>query len=269
MDRKPAVKQFALVTGASSGIGYELAKQFVNHNYELIAVADSEKIHAAARELGELGAVVQPVQADLATAEGVEKVWSAVQKSGKTLDAIALNAGVGVSGDFVRENTLEDELRLIGLNVTSVVHLAKLVLPAMVARGKGKVLITSSIAALMPGPFYATYAASKSFLLSFSEALYNELKGTGVTVTALMPGATDTEFFRRAGMEDTKVGEAEKDDPALVAEQGFKALLAGDDHIVAGSSKNKLQAFAAKFLSEQQRASLHRQQMEPAEGASH
>ena len=255
--------QFAVVTGASTGIGYELAKIFVQHGYDVLAVAHSVK------DLSEFGAQVQAVQADLATREGVEKVFEAVRAKGHPVDALVLNAGVGVNGDFVRENSLEDELNLINLNITSVVHLSKLVLPAMVERGKGRVLITSSIAALMPGPFYSTYAASKSFLLSFAEGLHNELKDSGVTVTALMPGATDTEFFRTAGMEDTPAGQAKKDDPAKVAEQGFKAMLAGDDHIIAGSVMNKIQGFTTKFLSQQQQAEIHRKQIEPESHQKH
>ncbi|RZA06494.1 MAG: SDR family NAD(P)-dependent oxidoreductase [Proteobacteria bacterium] len=262
-----AKRKFAVVTGASTGIGYELTKQFVKHGYDVLAIADEERIFSAARELSELGGSVRGLQVDLAQPKGVHTVVQAIEAEGKPLNAIAFNAGVAVSGDFVRDNALEDELNLIALNITSVVHLAKHVLPAMVERGEGKVLITSSIAALMPGPFYATYAASKSFLLSFSEGLTNELKDTGVTVTALMPGPTETEFFHRAGMEDTKAGVSEKDDPAQVAEQGFRAMLAGEDHCIGGSFKNKVQGFATRFLSEQQRATIHRSLTEPGSAA--
>jgi short-subunit dehydrogenase len=179
------------------------------------------------------------------------------------LDAVALNAGIGVNGDFARDIPLEDDLRLIAVNVTAVVHLAKRVLPAMVERGAGRVLITSSVAATMPGPYYATYAASKAFLQSFAQAIRFELKDTGVTVTALQPGPTDTEFFDRAGMDDTKVADADKDDPATVARQGFEAMLAGEDHVIAGSSKNKLQVAGGKLLPEKARAGLHAAQTRP------
>jgi uncharacterized protein len=170
---------------------------------------------------------------------------------------------LGVSGDFTRQTELDDELNLIHLNVISPVHLAKRVLKDMVARGKGRVLFTSSIAGTMPAPFEAVYGASKAFLSSFAQAIRNELKDTGVTITALMPGATETNFFHRAGMEDTKLGASEKDDPAEVAKDGFEALMAGKDHVVAGSFKNKVQAVAGHALPDPAVANMHRQMSEP------
>jgi short-subunit dehydrogenase len=180
------------------------------------------------------------------------------------VDAIAINAGIGVSGDFARDTRLDEELKLINLNVTSSVHLTKHIVRDMVNRGQGRILFTSSIAATMPGPFEAVYAASKAFLLSFSEALRNELKDTGVTITALMPGATETNFFRRAGMEGTKVGASDKDSPAEVARDGYEALMSGDDKIIAGSFKNKLQGgLSARILPETTKAEIHRKMAEP------
>jgi uncharacterized protein len=181
---------------------------------------------------------------------------------GRPVDAIAINAGVGVGGPFI-DTDLEAELRLINLNVVSVVRLSKYVLRDMISRGEGRVLYTSSIAADMPAPFEAVYGASKAFELSFAEAVRNELKDTGVTITVLQPGATETNFFRRAGMEDTKVGAGKKDDPAEVAKQGFEALMAGKDHIVAGSLKNKLQDAAAQVMPEPAKAAAHRKLSEP------
>lgn len=163
----------------------------------------------------------------------------------------------------VSETDLKDELNLINLNVMSSVHLAKRVVKDMVERGNGRILFTSSIAAIMPGPFEAVYAASKAFLHSFSEGLRNELKDTGVTVTALMPGPTDTNFFHRADMDDTKVGVSEKDDPAEVAKQGFDALMAGKDNIIAGSLKTKLQGIVSKVLPETVKTEQHRHLSEP------
>jgi uncharacterized protein len=260
-------RPLAVVTGASSGIGRELAARFAENGYDLIVAAEDERIGPAASSFAEHGIEAVPVRADLATFDGVEQLYAAVQATGRRPTALAVNAGVGVGGDFARDNALADELRLIGLNVTGAVHLAKRALPDMIAAGQGGVLFTSSIAATAPGPYHATYAASKAFLLSFAEALRYELRDTGVTVTALMPGPTDTEFFDRAGMEGTKLREqTAKDDPAEVAREGFDALMAGKDHVVAGSAKNKAQAAAAKVLPEPAKASVQAKQTEPGSG---
>ena len=258
-----STKQFAVVTGASSGIGYELAKQFAQNGFDLLIASEGSGINDAARDINNLGAQVDSIQVDLATYDGVEKFYEKIRSAGHPVDALVLNAGVGVGGDFTRQTDLKDELNLINLNVVSPVHLAKLVLKDMVARGQGRVLFTSSIAATMPAPFEAVYGASKAFLSSFSQALRNELKDTGVSVTALMPGVTDTNFFHRAGMDDTKAGAGEKDDPSEVARQGFEALMAGKDHIVAGSLMNKVQAAAAHVLPDPVAAAAHRKLSEP------
>jgi len=249
-------RPLAVVTGASSGIGRELAGQFARNGFDVFMVAEDEGIVAAAREIDakEDGAAT-PVKADLSGFDGVEQLCAPLHKLGTPPAALAINAGVGVSGDFARGTSLADEIALVNLNVTSAVHLARRLLPEMIDRGEGRVLFTSSVAATGPGPYQATYAASKAFLLSFAEALRVELKDTGVTVTALMPGPTDTEFFDRAGMQDTRLGRMEnKDEPAEVARQGFEALMAGKDHVVAGSFKNKVQAAAAKVTPEQVKA---------------
>jgi short-subunit dehydrogenase len=164
------------------------------------------------------------------------------------------------------ENRLEDELRVIALNVTSSVHLAHRALESMAARGSGGVLVTSSIAAIAPGPFMAIYGASKAFLYQFVESVRPELAETGVTITALMPGATDTAFFERADMTDTKLGQANKDDPDLVARQGFNALMSGKDKVIAGSTKVKLQAAAAQALPDPLVARVQRSQGQPGGG---
>ena len=257
-------RPFAVVTGASSGIGFELARQFAKNGFDLLIAAENPEIATAARLLtDEEQADVRPVRIDLSTYDGVEELYSAIVTNARPVDAIALNAGVGHGGDFTTGTQLEKELNIIDLNVTSTVHLAKRVLPDMVQRGEGKVLFTSSIAATMPGSFQAVYNASKSFVQSFADAIRNELKDTGVTVTSLMPGPTDTNFFDRAGMRDTKVGAGEKDDPAEVAAQGFKALMEGDDHVVAGSVKNKMQVLAGKVLPDSMKAQMHRDMAEP------
>jgi short-subunit dehydrogenase len=258
-----AGRPLALVTGASSGIGLELARQFLQNGFDVVVNAEDAELAAAEADLADEGGQVRAVRADLATAAGVERLWSEVSAGGRPLDAVALNAGVGVNGDFTRDIPLEDDLRLIAVNVTAVVHLAKRVLPGMVERGAGRVLITSSVAATMPGPYYATYAASKAFLQSFAQAIRFELKDTGVTVTALQPGPTETEFFERAGMQDTKVADAKKDDPAEVAKEGFEALMAGKDHVIAGSRRNKAQVAAGRVLSEPAKAAMHAAQTRP------
>jgi len=260
-------RPLAVVTGASSGIGLELARQFAEHGFDLLVAAEDSGIAAAAEQLRTPGTAVEAVQVDLATYDGVEDLYAAISRTGRPVDAIALNAGLGEGGDFATQTDLWQELNIIDVNVTSTVHLAKRVLPDMVSRGSGKMLFTSSIASQMPGAFQAVYNASKSFVQSFAEALRNELKDTGVTVTALMPGPTDTEFFERAHLEDTKLGQGKKDDPAQVAEQGFNALMEGDDHVVAGSVRNKIQAMASKVTPDPVKAEMHRKMAEPGSGS--
>ena len=195
--------QFAVVTGASSGIGLELAKQFAINGFDLLITSESEAIESAAQEIKFLGANVETVRADLSTRDGVHTLYSCIQASGRPVDAIAINAGIGVGGPFT-ETDIDDEIKMIDLNVTSSVHLAKHVVRDMVARGSGKILITSSIASTMPDPFEAVYGATKTFLQSFALALRNELKDTGVSVTSLMPGPTETNFFHRAAGRYTR-----------------------------------------------------------------
>ncbi|MDZ5661667.1 SDR family NAD(P)-dependent oxidoreductase [Nocardioides sp. S-58] len=260
-------RALAVVTGASSGIGLELARQFLDNGFDLVVSAEDDELAAAAATLRAEGeGSVEPVRVDLRRAEGVEELYAAIRRDGRPLAAIALNAGVGQGGAFV-DNDLDDELSIIDLNITSTVRLAKLVLRDMVAADAGRVLVTSSIASTMPGSFQAVYNASKSFLQSFTEALQNELKDTNVTLTSLMPGPTETEFFERADMaEDTKVGTSKKDDPAQVARQGFEALMAGKDRVVGGGVATKAQEAAAKVMPDKLKAAMHRQMAEPGSG---
>ena len=254
---------FAVVTGASSGIGYELARVFAQNGYDLLLTAESDKLEKAVQDLNVGGTQVQAVQADLAEYEGVEKLWSAIEARGRNVDAIAINAGVGVGGPFAAID-LNEELNLIQLNVTSTVHLAKRVVKHMLDRGAGRILFTSSIAGTMPTPLEAVYGASKAFVLSFSKSLRAELKDTGITVTALQPGPTDTNFFHRAGMDDTKVGSEGKysNDPSEVAQQGYDALMSGEDHVYASSLKTKAQGELGRFMPESTKAEMHRKQAE-------
>jgi short-subunit dehydrogenase len=256
-------RSFAVVTGASAGIGFELARQCIEHDFDVLICADEARgIQEAATHLGAGGATVIPVAADLATTEGVEKLAREIEGTGRAVDALLLNAGVGVSGPFI-ETPLDEELRLIALNCTSVVHLAKRIVPQMVVRGQGRILITASVASTSPAPFLAVYGASKAFDLSFAEALRNELKDTGVTVTALQPGATDTEFFDRAEMNDTKVAQGKKDDPADVAKAGFEAMMKGKDKVIAASLKSKLEGIAGEVLPEPVKAAMQAKQTKP------
>jgi uncharacterized protein len=237
----------AVVTGASTGIGRALAREFVEHGYDVVMAADEDLIHEAADELSRSGRAVTPVQVDLATVEGVEELWRQVESVGQPVAAAALNVGVGVPGRFAA-TSLEDHLRLVDLNVRSTVHLGKLVVDRMVVRGAGRILVTSSMVSVAPNPYFATYAASKAFVHSFAEAIRFELKGTGITVTSLMPGPTDTAFFRRAGMEDTLVGRGPKDDAQKVARDGFEAMLKGKPHVRAGSFLNAVATEALTHL---------------------
>ena len=259
-------RPLALVTGASSGIGYELARQFADNGFDLIVAAEDTELASAAQRLRDAGAQVTAVRTDLASAAGVDELYDAVRAAGRPLAAVALNAGVGAGGAFATDTDLADELRLVDLNVRGTVHLAKHIVRDMVARDEGRILFTSSIAATMPGAFQAVYNASKSFVQSFALALREELKDSGVTVTSLMPGPTDTEFFERADMLDTPVGTGPKDDPADVARMGFQALMSDDDRVGAASVQTKLQARASRVLPDRAKATLHRRMAEPGKG---
>lgn len=252
----------ALVTGASSGIGLEIAKQFAEHGYDLVVAAEDDDIHTAAATLSGPGTDVRAVQVDLRTPDGVEKLYQQATGDGRQLDAATLNAGVGRGESFV-DSDLNDNLSVVDLNVRSTVHLSKLVLADMVPRGSGKLLYTSSIAAMMPGSYQAVYNASKSFIQSFAEALQDELRNTGVSVTSLLPGPTDTNFFRRAKLENTRMGRMPKDDPAEVAKQGFDALMRGDRKVVAESMTTKIMGVANRFLPDSVKAAADRVLAEP------
>ncbi|PZR53099.1 oxidoreductase [Xylanimonas oleitrophica] len=254
----------AVVTGASSGIGLEIARELIDKGFDVIVTAEDAGLTAAAQELALTGSRVDAVQADLTTREGLDSLVEAVHAVGRPVDALVLNAGVANAGPFV-ETPLEGDLEVVALNVTAVVYLAKKLVPPMVERGEGAVLVTSSVAGTMPGPWYATYAASKAFELSFAEAVRHELKDTGVTVTALVPGPTDTEFFEDNDMEDLPVGQGPKDDPVKVAKEAVKGLLKGDDKVVVRSFKAKMQAATGAVLPPKAQAAVHASTTKPPE----
>lgn len=241
-------RKLAIVTGASSGIGLELARQCLEHDFDVVACAEDPAIETLQQQLGTSG-MVFPIRADLATYDGVEELYAAIRSLHRPVHAVLLNAGIGVGGEFARTE-LADELKMIALNCIHTVHLAKCVLPDMIARGEGRILITGSVVSTAPNPYQAVYGATKAFVMSFGEALRYELKDSGVTVTVLQPGATDTEFFERANLMDTKVGQDEKDDPALVARQGFEAMMDGKDSVLAGSVKSRMGGMMNEVLPE-------------------
>jgi uncharacterized protein len=256
----------AVVTGASHGIGRSLAAVFAENGYDLVVAAEDDAIGTAAQELAATGVDVTPVQVDLATVEGVEELHRTATAGGRPVAAAALNVGVGVGGRF-DETSLDDHLRLVDLNCRSTVHLAWLLVRDMRAHGEGRILVTSSVVSLAPNPYQSTYAASKAFTHSFAEGLRGELKDSGITVTSLLPGPTDTEFFERAELEDTKVGSGPKDDPDEVARAGYEALMAGKDQVVAGSFMNTVQAVASNVVPDRAKAAAMGKMTEPGSGS--
>jgi len=262
MDSTNGSRPLAVVTGASSGIGLELAKLFAKDGHDLVIAAEDAELDPARAELEGLGVRVQAVRVDLATPDGVEELAARIEADCRPVDALALNAGVGRGGLFV-DTPLEEHLRLVDLNVRSYVHLAHRLLPSMVARGAGKVLFTSSIASTQPGPYQSTYNASKSFVQSFALALRSELKDSGVTVTSLMPGPTETEFFERAELEDSKLGRAPHDEAADVAEQGYEAMQKGEERVVASSVMTKVTGRAGRLMPDSVKAAAHKVMAKP------
>lgn len=254
------MSKLAIITGASTGIGFELAHLVARDGYDLLIVADESLIDAAAQDLDRYGVNVQSIEADLSTFEGVDRLLDAAK--GQPIDVLCANAGVGTGGAFLVQD-VQKWRHSINTNVTGTVYLLQKVLREMVARNSGKVLVTGSIAGYIPGSFNAVYNATKAFVDNFTEALRNELKDVeGVTLTTLMPGATETEFFARADMLDTKVGQDEKADPAKVARDGWHALMEGKGHIVSGLS-NKLQVAASGVVPQAVLAEQHRKMAEP------
>ncbi len=252
-------KPLAIVTGASSGIGLELARQCAQHGFDLLIAAD-RALGTAAQSLEELGAKVDALEADLATKDGVEAVLA--QLGDRPVAALVANAGHGLGQGFL-DQSFDDARHVIDTNITGTLYLVHRIGRGMRARGDGRILITGSIAGFMPGSFQAVYNGTKAFIDSFSWALRNELKDSGVSVTCLMPGVTDTEFFERANLMDTDVGTTDKKmDPAQVAEIGFKAMMDRDGDVVAGL-KNKLQVAMSRVTPSGILAEQHRKMAEP------
>jgi len=255
-------RPLAVVTCASSGIGRELARLCAQNGYDLVIAADEPEIQSAADELRACGVDVEPVQVDLAMADGVNEVLD--RCDGREVELLLANAGHGLGGAFLDQD-FDAARHVIATNVTGTLFLVREIARGMRERRSGRILFTGSIAGYMPGSFQAVYNGTKAFIDSFSYALRNELKDSGVTVTCLMPGVTDTNFFERADMLDTKFATGEKSDPADVAKTGFDAMMKGEGGVIAGI-KNKLQVAAVTHMSKEMAAEMHRRQAAPGTG---
>lgn len=254
---------FAVVTGASSGIGYELARCCVRHGYDVVIAADEPQIEIAAQQLRDEGTEVTALMADLSTPEGVEQVCAAL--GGRRVDVLCANAGRGLGHAFLDQDFTEIQ-RVVETNVTGTLHLLHRVGQIMRAQREGRILITGSIAGFVPGTCQAVYNATKAFLDSFSYALRHELQDSGVSVTCLMPGATETDFFERADLLDTRLGQQKKADPAEVARIGFDAMMRGEGEVVPGW-QNKLRAAIAMVTPADVLAEQHRRMADPQHAA--
>ena len=255
----------AVVTGASSGIGLQLAHVLGWGGYDRIGCSEGDRLEEAVAEIKGNGAVqVTGVHADLSTPEGVDTLWKACEAAGQPLAIACINAGTGLGGLFV-ETDLATELKMIALNCGHTVHFAKHVARQMVKNGAGRILFTSSVAGEMVAPHEAVYAATKAFVLSFAHSLRYELKDTGVSVTTLQPGPVDTDFFHRAGMDDTDAGTKGKKDsePDVVARQGYDALIAGKDHVYATSLKTKVEGALFNLVPGELKGKMHDDMAKP------
>lgn len=257
-------KGLAVVTGASTGIGYELAKCAAQDGYDLIIAADEQRINSAAVNLKEFGTAVDAVEADLSTLEGADHLVERITASGRSVDLLMANAGRGLGKGFL-DQKFSEARRVVDTNVTGTIYLIHAIGNQMRSRGKGRILLTGSIAGFMPGSYQAIYNATKAFINSFSFALREELKESGVTVSCLMPGATETEFFKRADLMDTAIGQANKDDAGDVARIGYDAMMDGEGDVVSGW-KNKLQAAVANVTPASILAHQHSKMAEPGSG---
>jgi Short-chain dehydrogenases of various substrate specificities len=262
-------RPFAFVTGASSGIGLALAQELTSRGYDVAICSSGERLRGAAADLRTSGTEVFDIQADLATRDGVKRFWDSVTSLGRNIDIACINAGVGVGGLFA-ETDLDQELNMVNLNCAGTVQLAKYVVQHMTSRNCGRILFTASIAGEMVAPREAVYAATKAFDLSLAHSIRYELRETNITVTALQPGPTDTDFFHRAGMDDTQVGSEGKKEstPEEVAKQGIEALLAGKDHVYAASAKTKVEGMLANVIPGTVKGSMHDKMAKPKAAGS-
>ncbi|RYY52979.1 MAG: SDR family oxidoreductase [Chitinophagaceae bacterium] len=255
--------KYVLITGGSAGIGLEIAKLFADAGRNLIIVArDQAELADAKASLEKNGVSVVTISKDLFDPNASFELFEEIQSANYEVDTLVNNAGQGAYGLF-KDNDIQKELGIIQLNISSLVVLTKLFLQPMLQRGEGKILNTSSVASQAPGPYHAVYHATKAFVQSFTEAIRNEVKDAGVKVTALLPGATDTGFFAKADMLDSKIVDSKLADPAQVAKDGYDALMSGDDKVVSGFM-NKVQVTAGKVLSDPIKAAQLKKQQEPS-----
>ena len=255
----------ALITGATSGIGLELAKLFAKDSYNLVIVArDGQELAGTAELLKQAYNIqVTPISKDLFEATSAEELYDEVAEKGIVIDVLVNDAGQGVYGLFV-DTDIQRQLDIIQLNITSLVTLTHLWLKDFVVRGEGKILNLSSIASKSPGPWQAVYHGTKAFVQSFTEAIRSEVKDKGVVITALLPGVTDTDFFNKADMTDSKAVQ-DKDamaNPADVAKDGYDALMRGDDKVISGM-KNKIQVAMTNLTPDEIAADQLKKQQEP------
>jgi uncharacterized protein len=262
-------RPFAFVTGASSGIGLALAHELGSRGYDLAICSAGERLHSAAGSLRSTGTEVIDIQADLANREGVQRFLQEITALGRDIDIACINVGVGVGGLFA-ETDLDEELNMVNLNCAGTVQIAKYAVQHMTLRNRGRILFTASIAGEMVAPREAVYAATKAFDLSLAHSIRYELRNTNVTVTALQPGPTDTDFFHRAGMDDTQVGSEGKKEsaPEDVAKQGIDALLAGKAHIYAASAKTKIEGMIANAIPGSVKGAMHEKMAKPKAAGS-
>jgi len=254
------LRRFAIVTGGSTGIGFELAKCCAHDGYDLLIASDDGRIEEAAAELRAYGCKVDTLPVDLSTTEGVDQLIAATK--GREVDALLANAGHGLGKAFLDQDFAQAR-HVVDTNVVGTIYLIHKIGNAMRRAGAGKILITGSIAGFMPGSFQAVYNGTKAFVDSFAAAIRNELKDQGVSVTCLMPGATETEFFERADLMDTKIGQEEKDEPSKVAQQGYDAMKKGEASVIGGSWTNKFQVAMSRITPSGRMAEQHRKETAP------
>ena len=256
-------RPLAFVTGASSGIGYALAEQLAQHGYDVAISGSSDRVHESASQLRELGGDAWSHQADAGTYDGVEQYWRFIESLGRPIAVAVLNVGIATAGSFA-DTALDDHLKVLAINVTGTTHMAKRAVDHMVANGSGRILIVSSVSATTPTPYEGVYGGTKAFGYSLAETLREELRNHGIGVTALLPGATDSEFHSNAGMgAQTPIGRLKKFPKEEVARLGYEGLMAGNDMVVGGGDDLRASLAANRTTPEPVKAAAHASLVRP------